>query len=144
MNYEPLLQIISDRYSEILGDNLVGIYVHGSIAFQCFRWDNSDIDFIVVVNRELSQQTKHGLLSVLGEMQNQAPEKGFEMSVVEVKFCKHFEHPNYGCNRTIFSEWIFSRFSKKFVCDGLLSRKIASISTDSFSSTPLRVESNKR
>jgi len=93
MNYEPLLQTISDQYSKILGNNLIGIYIHGSIAFRCFNWDESDIDFIIVVKNELSQQMKLDLLVVLEELRNQAPIKGFEMSVVQLKFCKHFEYP---------------------------------------------------
>jgi len=93
MGYEPLLQIISNQYSDILGDNLVGIYIHGSIAFQCFQWAESDIDFIVVVNHALSQQIKRDLLAVLEALGDQAPKKGFEMSVVQLKFCKRFVYP---------------------------------------------------
>jgi streptomycin 3"-adenylyltransferase len=49
MDYNPILQQIKENYVEVIQDNLVGIYVHGSIAFNCFRWENSDIDYIVVV-----------------------------------------------------------------------------------------------
>ena len=28
-------------------ENLTGIYVHGSLAFGCFRWEKSDVDFLV-------------------------------------------------------------------------------------------------
>ena len=93
MRYEPLLQTIADRYSEILGNNLVGVYIHGSIAFQCFNWDESDIDFIVVVSHEISRQNKLDLLGVLDELRDQAPAKGLEMSIVQQRFCQHFEYP---------------------------------------------------
>ncbi|MCL2420600.1 MAG: DUF4111 domain-containing protein [Defluviitaleaceae bacterium] len=93
MDYKPLLQTISERYTKILGNNLVGIYVHGSIAFQCFTWENSDIDFIVVVEHELTQQNKLDLLQVLYELKNEAPIKGFEMSIVQQKYCKPFVYP---------------------------------------------------
>jgi len=93
MDYVSLLQTIADRYSAILEDNLVGIYVHGSIAFQCFNWDESDIDFIVVVKQAVSEQRKLQLLAVLEALWTQAPAKGFEMSVVQLKHCQHFVYP---------------------------------------------------
>lgn len=42
------------KYQNILKDNLIGIYIHGSIALNCFNWDKSDIDFIIVVRDKLS------------------------------------------------------------------------------------------
>lgn len=93
MNYQTILQIISQRYSEILSSNLVGIYIHGSIAFGCFNWDKSDIDFLVVVNEEISQKTKLCLLEVLESLRKHSPPKGLEMSVVLKKFCIDFKYP---------------------------------------------------
>lgn len=54
MTYQELLDKIAEGYRGILKDNLVGIYVHGSIAMKCFHWDKSDIDFIAVVRESLS------------------------------------------------------------------------------------------
>lgn len=93
MSYKMLLNEIQKRYEQILQKNLVGIYVHGSIAFGCFRWESSDIDFIVVVKEPLSQETKMALLQVLEENQKNAPLKGLEMSVVLEQHCKRFVYP---------------------------------------------------
>lgn len=93
MDYKILLEIISERYQHLLRKNLVGIYIHGSIAFGCFSWARSDIDFIVVVEDVLSQQMKKELFSVLEKLCGLAPEKGFEMSVVQKKYCKNFIYP---------------------------------------------------
>jgi len=93
MGHDILLKIISERYQGLLGDNLVGIYIHGSIAFGCFNWDRSDIDFLVVVENPISKEIKLELLSVLEELCEQAPEKGFEMSVVLNEYCKKFIYP---------------------------------------------------
>ncbi|MBF0777492.1 nucleotidyltransferase domain-containing protein [Streptococcus cuniculi] len=38
-----------------VGSNLVGIYVHGSLAYGCFSWEQSDIDFLVVVKSPCSK-----------------------------------------------------------------------------------------
>ena len=37
MSYMDLIKEIVREYKNILRDNLVGIYVHGSIAFNCFN-----------------------------------------------------------------------------------------------------------
>lgn len=41
----------------ILG-NLIGIYLHGSLAMGCFNPNRSDLDFIVVVKEKISQEIK--------------------------------------------------------------------------------------
>jgi len=93
MDYQDLLKNISTCYRKLLDENLVGIYIHGSIAFGCFDWERSDIDFIVVVNKPISQDMKLQLFQVLVNLNEQAPSKGFEMSVVLLEFCKNFIHP---------------------------------------------------
>lgn len=93
MNYHEILSSISENYSDILQKNLTGIYVHGSIAFGCFNWDKSDIDFIVVVNEELSHETKRKLMDFTVKLNEQAPPKGLEMSIVLKKYCGKFQYP---------------------------------------------------
>ena len=93
MNYNDILSAIAAQYKKILCESLTGIYVHGSIGFGCFNWDRSDIDFIVVVKTPLSYQKKVQLLDVLVELNNQAPPKGFEMSVVLEGHCRNFIYP---------------------------------------------------
>jgi len=51
------------------------------------------MDFIVVVEDVLSQQMKMELYSVLEKLCGLTPEKGFEMSVVQKKYCKNFIYP---------------------------------------------------
>lgn len=88
-----LLEKIKISYRAILCPKLVGIYVHGSLAFGCFRWESSDIDFVVVVSELLSQSEKEALLSALLELDAYAPPKGFEMSVVLEGVCNSFLYP---------------------------------------------------
>lgn len=88
-----LLNVIKDKYSSILSGKLTGIYVHGSIAFGCFSWERSDIDFIVVVNSPLAQSEKEALISVLLALEEKAPPKGFEMSVILETVCDPFIYP---------------------------------------------------
>jgi streptomycin 3"-adenylyltransferase len=93
MTYQELLEDIAVSYRDILKDNLVGIYVHGSIAMKCFHWNKSDIDFIVVVNDRLSPDIKLKLMETIGKLNPYAPLKGFEMSVVLMKYCRDFKYP---------------------------------------------------
>lgn len=93
MGYKILLNLLSERFQGILGENLTGIYIHGSIAFGCFNRDKSDIDFIAVVENPLLQKTKLELLGVLEELSGSAPEKGFEMSAVLREYCRNFLYP---------------------------------------------------
>jgi len=93
MDCTKLLDGISREYCSILGDNLVGIYVHGSIAFGCFNWNKSDIDFLVVTEDIPTQRQKEDLIDVLLRSNDAAPPKGFEMSVMLEKYCAHFVYP---------------------------------------------------
>ena len=53
-----LLEAVVREYRRILGRNLAGIYLHGSAAFGCFRWQTSDIDLLVAVHAPPSSRQK--------------------------------------------------------------------------------------
>lgn len=78
-------------------ENLVGIYVHGSIAFRCYNPKKSDIDFLVVVNTIPTLEQKMSLIRVLLALTKEAPAKGLEMSVVLKEVCQHFIYPTPFC-----------------------------------------------
>jgi len=88
-----LLETIKDAYSDILGDTLIGFYVHGSLAFGCFSWARSDLDFLVVVTTAPTQEQKCALIRVLLDADKKAPQKGFEMSVVTADAVNPFVYP---------------------------------------------------
>lgn len=90
MDYQIILNKIKESYVEILGNNLIGIYVHGSIAFNCFNQSKSDIDYIVVVDEALAIETKLELMKSTVELNKLAP---LEMSVTLKKYCSAFEYP---------------------------------------------------
>lgn len=88
-----LLDRIAEAYREILGEKLTGLYVHGSAAFGCFRWENSDVDFLAVVREDVTMAEKERLLAWILAAQPDCPPKGLEMSVVEERFCRAFVYP---------------------------------------------------
>lgn len=91
--YEKILLKIAEEYKNILKKNLVGIYIHGSLAFGCFNPYKSDLDFIVVVNNTPSLEEKEALIKVLLNLSADSPAKGYEMSVVLKEVCDSFIYP---------------------------------------------------
>ena len=49
MTVEALLDSIRQLHQDVLGQLLIGCYVHGSLALGCFQWNRSDIDFLTLV-----------------------------------------------------------------------------------------------
>ena len=88
-----LISTFVDSTKDILGENLVGVYLHGSLAMGCFNPQRSDIDLIIVVNKPLSDSTKREYMEMVVEHNAQGPAKGIEMSVVLRSVCKPFIYP---------------------------------------------------
>ena len=82
-----------EQSQSILEDNLVGIYLHGSAAMGCFNEKKSDIDLIVVVNADISDEVKRRYMDMVVELNAYAPKKGIEMSIVRKDVCKPFRYP---------------------------------------------------
>lgn len=90
---EQLMLIIKTNFSTILGDKLLGIYVHGSLAQQCFHWNSSDIDFIAVVHSPLTLKEKVDMIEALRDMKDDLPPRGVEMSVMLREVCRDMPYP---------------------------------------------------
>ncbi len=97
MTASELVENISIQFQNILKENYVGMYLHGSLATETFNWDKSDVDFIIVVKKNPFLETKIKLIEVLLELNNYAPKKGFEMSLVLAEVCKNFIYPTPYC-----------------------------------------------
>ncbi|MDE5867018.1 MAG: DNA polymerase subunit beta, partial [Lachnospiraceae bacterium] len=91
--YESLLDSLVQQSKNILGDNLVGIYLHGSAVMGCFNDKKSDIDFIVVIKTDISNELKRQYMSMAVELNKQAPTKGIEFSIVRENVCNPFVYP---------------------------------------------------
>lgn len=91
--YEKLLNGFVGQSKDILGNKLVGIYLHGSAVMGFFNPDKSDIDLIAVVNESLTDEEKRNYLSMLVKANDEAPAKGIEMSIVKDGVCSPFVYP---------------------------------------------------
>ena len=90
---EKLISGFVERSKEILREDLVGVYLHGSSVMGCFNPQKSDIDLIVVVDRPLPEPVKRAYMDMTVGYNAIAPAKGIEMSVVLKKFCRPFVYP---------------------------------------------------
>lgn len=78
---------------EILGKNLVGVYLHGSAVMGCFNERKSDIDLLVVVYEEIPDEVKKRYMDMVVRLNEAAPPKGIEMSIVRKNVCNPFVYP---------------------------------------------------
>ncbi len=88
-----LLGRICEQIQLVLGENLIGVYLHGSLAFNCFNPETSDVDFLVVVQERLDAATKRRIAKALIALSRDAPRKGLEMSIVTQASLRDFHYP---------------------------------------------------
>ncbi len=93
MKPQNVINDFTDICRRILGENLVGVYLHGSAAMGCFHPKLSDLDFIAVVEESVPDAAKLDFLGELVPLHAQAPAKGIEMSIVRREFCERFAYP---------------------------------------------------
>ena len=82
---------VVDIWKRHLGDNLIGIYLHGSIVLNAFNPDSGDIDLLVVVRDAMEVEAK---LKIAGDIieidKNPRP---LEMSAVKQTDAKNWKTP---------------------------------------------------
>ena len=88
-----LIKSFVEQSESILQDNLVGIYLHGSLVMGCFNPQRSDIDLIIVVDHHLSDSVKQAYMDMVVGCNASAPGKGIEMSIVLREVCSPFVYP---------------------------------------------------
>lgn len=93
MSYQGILDGIVSKSKEIIEEKLVGIYLHGSMAMGCFNSDKSDIDVIMVIEDDISDTQKIMLIRQIVYLNQQAPPKGLEISIVKREYCNPFIYP---------------------------------------------------
>lgn len=91
--YKDLLDKFVSGSKEALGQNLTGIYLHGSAVMGCFQPEKSDLDLLVVVKGEVSDGAKCQFMDMVVELNKQAPSKGLELSIVKEAVCNPFVYP---------------------------------------------------
>ena len=90
---DTVINIFVEKSKEILQDNLVGVYLHGSAVMGCYNPAKSDIDLIVVVKDSIEDKVKKSFMDMVVELNKIGPAKGIEMSIVRQSVCNPFVYP---------------------------------------------------
>lgn len=88
-----LIPKVNQCLKEILQDNLVGVYYHGSLRLGGFNLNVSDVDLIIVIHKKMNRSVKKSICEFFLRNRDLFPKKGFEFSVVLKKYCKGFVYP---------------------------------------------------
>jgi streptomycin 3"-adenylyltransferase len=91
--YHDLLERFVQQNIKLLGGDLVGIYLHGSVVMGCLNAEKSDIDLLIAVKNEPSNETKRKYMGMVVELNKEAPAKGIELSIVREAVCNPFVIP---------------------------------------------------
>lgn len=98
IGYNDLPKEISRQIDEVvsiwrkyMGDELVGVYLHGSIALNAFNPDSGDIDILVVVNRSPDTATKLSVAKEIIEIDKKPCP--LEMSAILLSDAKEWKTP---------------------------------------------------
>ena len=91
--YRPLLEQFVKACRETLdGENLTGVYLHGSAAMGCFT-PQSDLDLLVVTRKGVSQEAGLAFMERVVSLDARGPGKGLELSVVQRSVLNPFVYP---------------------------------------------------
>lgn len=83
---------IAKTFQHELANNLIGVYLHGSLAMGCFNPESSDIDILVVVEDNLSLGTKKMLGKSLVEISDKYSQN-IELSILTLDVLNNFKYP---------------------------------------------------
>jgi streptomycin 3"-adenylyltransferase len=91
MNVQDQLDAIVSEFRGILKTNLIGIYLHGSLAMGCFNLRSSDIDLLVLTCRTISPRVRSTVArTLLSLSRSPAP---MELSVIRRADLHPWRHP---------------------------------------------------
>lgn len=82
---------LTERMAVVLGHELVGVYLHGSLAMGSFNPRRSDLDLLVVTRKTLQVAERRNLMELMVEVSRQpAP---IELSVMTLDHLRPWRHP---------------------------------------------------
>jgi hypothetical protein len=73
---------VTRRLQSALGDDLLGVYLHGSAAMEAFQYQRSDIDMLAISKRELEDAERRLVGEVLMDPEMPCPGIGLEFTLV--------------------------------------------------------------
>ena len=80
-----------DELKRILSENLIGVYIHGSLAMGCFNPERSDLDLLVVTGQGMDLETKRTMVETL--LSYSTAPNPIEISFVTEDALRNWSHP---------------------------------------------------
>ncbi|TBL79154.1 aminoglycoside adenylyltransferase domain-containing protein [Paenibacillus thalictri] len=91
---KQFVEKLVERLKTILGNQLIGIYLHGSLAMGCYYRPKSDIDLIVVVNGKLAADLAKTVgVAIANETVNRPTTGNVELSVITSEVARQVPVP---------------------------------------------------
>lgn len=88
-----VLDLVNLLESE-LGDNLIGIYLHGSLAMGCYYRPKSDLDIIVVAQNRIGEDgAKKAGIAIAKQAEKRPTTGNVELSIIIADTAKHIPVP---------------------------------------------------
>lgn len=90
-----VLDLLSTGLQKLLGEDLVGLYLTGSLTYGDFNHGSSDIDFLAVLNSELTNKQLEEIKNLHSSIAEQVPHwaKSLEGSYITKKMLSSAEAP---------------------------------------------------
>lgn len=97
-NYRTVSEAVKEQIGNLIGvwqkhigESLLGIYIHGSMALECFREATSDIDVLVVTDRKIPREERLAIVGdLMGIDRKPCP---LEMSALYIKDIIPWQYP---------------------------------------------------
>lgn len=83
--------ILKEDLQTLLGTNLIGLYLHGSLAMGSFNLDSSDLDLLVVTAVKIPVEIKRQIAELL--LQSSMAPRPIEISFLVEQEMHPFQHP---------------------------------------------------
>lgn len=97
-NYQTVSEAVKGQISDVvevwkkhMGKNLLGIYLHGSMALECFSENSSDIDILAVTDRKIPRAER--LVIAQDIMMIDRKPCPLEMSALYIRDIKPWQYP---------------------------------------------------
>lgn len=82
---------VTDIWLKYLGESVIGIYIHGSIALNCFMEGVSDIDILIICDRRISRDER--LLISRNIIETDCKPSHLEMSAIWINDLNPWKYP---------------------------------------------------
>jgi len=94
LNTQDYLDRVVALFIQELEENLIGIYLHGSLAMECFNPNRSDIDLFIVVKEKLDTLSSKRIATMAVAFHKELPNKGgLEFTIILEKHLIEFVYP---------------------------------------------------